>query len=156
MDEGGPSVRRNFEECGCVSDLFQIIYRSRPFGFDETSLAGILLDARRCNTRDAITGALVCRHDIFVQLLEGPEANVRAAFQRIGRDDRHVNVVQLVGEPVSERLFGDWAMLHDPAESEIWSEAEVADGAAERATPEEVRAMFAALRVAQGEGRMDA
>ena len=60
-----------------MSDLYQIIYRSRPFGFDETSLAGILLDARRCNTRDAISGALVCRHDIFLQLLEGPEAVVR-------------------------------------------------------------------------------
>jgi hypothetical protein len=139
-----------------VSELFQIIYRSQPFGFDETSLAGILLDARRCNTRDGISGALVCRHDIFVQLLEGPEAVVRAAFQRIERDDRHVGVVQLVGESVEARMFGDWAMLHDPAESEIWSEADVADGAAERATPEEVRAMFAALRVAQGEGRMDA
>ena len=139
-----------------MSDLFQIIYRSQPFGFDETSLAGILLDARRCNTRDAISGALVCRHDIFVQLLEGPEALVRATFHRIGRDDRHVNVVQLVGEPVSERLFGDWAMLHDPAESEIWSEAEVADGAAPRATPRTSPAPRPAWRVAQGEGRMDA
>ena len=144
------------QECADVSDIYQIIYRSRPFGFDEPSLAGILLDARRCNTRDGISGALVCRHDIFVQLLEGSEDAVRATFRRISRDDRHVNVVQLVGEAVSERLFGDWAMLHDPAESEIWSEAEVADGAAERATPDEVRAMFAALRVAQGEGRMDA
>ncbi|NNL18678.1 MAG: BLUF domain-containing protein [Boseongicola sp.] len=139
-----------------MSDLFQIIYRSQPFGFDETSLAGILLDARRCNSRDGITGALVCRHDIFVQLLEGPEDAVRATFRRIERDDRHVNVVQLVGEGISERLFGDWAMLHDPADSEIWSEAEVAEGAAERATPADVREMFAALREAQGQGRMDA
>lgn len=139
-----------------MSDLYQIIYRSRPFGFDETSLAGILLDARRCNTRDAISGALVCRHDIFVQLLEGPQDAVRAAFRRIEQDDRHVNVVQLVAEAVSERLFGDWAMLHDPAESEIWSEAELAQGKAERASPQDVREMFKALRVAQGEGRMDA
>ena len=139
-----------------MSELYQLIYRSQPFGFDETSLAGILLDARRCNTRDGITGALVCRHDIFVQLLEGPEDMVRATFRRIKQDDRHANVVQMVGEAAEARLFGDWAMLHDPAESEIWSEAEVADGVAERATPDEVQAMFAALRVAQGEGRMDA
>ena len=139
-----------------MSDLFQIIYRSQPFGFDEASLSGILLDARRCNTRDGISGALVCRHDIFVQLLEGPEDKVQATFARISRDDRHVDVVQLVGEVVPERLFADWAMLHDPAQSEIWSEQDVAEGAADRASADDVRAMFKALQVAQGEGRMDA
>ena len=54
-----------------ITDLIQIIYMSQPFGYDEAMLAGILLDARRCNKRDGITGALVCRHDIYLQLLEG-------------------------------------------------------------------------------------
>jgi hypothetical protein len=50
--------------------ITQIIYASRPFGFDAALLAGILMDARRCNTRDGITGALICRDDLF---LHGPE-----------------------------------------------------------------------------------
>lgn len=139
-----------------MSDLFQIIYRSQPFGYDEAALAGILLDARRCNARDDITGALVCRHDIFVQLLEGPEAAVRATYRRICRDDRHANVVTLASAPIAERMFGDWAMLHDPARSEIWTEAEVAAGKADSATPVEVQAMFTSLKAAQREGRMNA
>ena len=72
--------------------LLRIIYTSQPFGFDEATLAGILMDARRCNTRDDVTGALICRRDVFVQLLEGPEQKVRDTFERIGRDDRHVDV----------------------------------------------------------------
>jgi len=105
-------------------------------------LAGILLDARRCNKRDGITGALVCRHDIYLQLLEGPAAEVNAAYARVERDDRHVGMTQLVAVPVAERMFGSWEMLHDPAKSWIWSEAEIADGVLERATQQEVRGVF--------------
>ena len=41
--------------------LTQLIYTSRPFGFDAHTLDDILLGARRNNERDGITGALVCR-----------------------------------------------------------------------------------------------
>jgi hypothetical protein len=37
-------------------------------------------------------------------------------------------------------------MLHDPAASWIWSKEEVADGAVERATTEELIAFFMPLR----------
>jgi hypothetical protein len=127
-------------------DLFRAIYSSRPFGFDEAILNGILTDARRANQRDGITGALICRGDIYLQWLEGPEAAVRAALERIKRDDRHLEVTLHVEEPVSERVFGEWAMLHDPAASWIWTQAEVADGAVERATPEEVTGFFLKLK----------
>ena len=75
-----------------ISQLVQLIYSSQPFGYDSTTLQTILNDARRCNTRDGISGALVCRHDIYVQLLEGSEEAVHAAYMRISRDDRHVGV----------------------------------------------------------------
>ncbi|MGP1356797.1 BLUF domain-containing protein [Roseicyclus sp.] len=126
--------------------LFRAVYTSRPFGFDTAILNGILLDARRANTRDGITGALICRGDIYLQWLEGPEEKVRAAFARIRRDDRHVEVRLHVAEPLDARVFGDWAMLHDPAATWIWTQREVADGAAERTTPEEVTGFFLRLR----------
>lgn len=128
-----------------ITDLLQIIYSSQPFGYDEATLNGVLLDARRCNRRDGVTGALVCRQDIYLQLLEGPEASVKAAFERISRDDRHSDVQMHVSRPVSDRLFGDWAMLHDPARTAIWSSSEISDGALERATPEDFRQVFEAL-----------
>ncbi len=72
---------------------------------------------------------------------------MRTALERIGRDDRHLDVTLHVTEPAEDRVFGDWAMLHDPAATWIWSQQEVAGGAVEAATPEEVTAFFLRLRV---------
>lgn len=126
----------------------QLIYASQPFGFDEAILSGILLDARRCNKRDGITGALVCRHDIYLQLLEGPDEKVQAAYARILRDDRHVNIQQLISQPISERLFAEWDMLHDPAQTWHWTAQEIAGGSVEIADQDEVMKVFADLAVA--------
>jgi hypothetical protein len=127
-------------------DLFKFVYTSRPFGFDESILDGILIDARHANGRDGITGALICRADIYMQWLEGPEEQLRETLKRIERDDRHLGVKVHVAEGVSERMFGEWAMLHDPAVSWIWSQDEVEQGAVERATPEEIGGVFNRLR----------
>ena len=126
-------------------NLFRAIYTSRPFGFDSSILAGILIDARRANLRDGVTGALICRADIYLQWLVGPEDKVRATLDRIKRDDRHLEVTLHVAEPVAERQFGDWAMLHDPAATWIWTQKQVDDGAVERATPEEITGFFLRL-----------
>ena len=130
--------------------MYRAIYTSRPFGFDQGILNSILTEARRANERDDITGALICRADIYLQWLEGPEEQVRKAIERIRRDDRHLDMKVHVAERVSGRVFGDWAMLHDPATTWIWSQAEVADDAVDRATPEEVTAFFMKLRDGTG------
>lgn len=126
-------------------DLIQLIYCSRPFGYDAVMLHGILSDARRRNARDEITGTLICRSDLYLQLLEGPAPAVEAAFLRIGRDDRHLEVTPLVQRPVAARLFAAWAMRDDPARSWMWSQAEVGAGAVERASQTEVVDVFTRL-----------
>ena len=123
----------------------QIIYASQPFGFDQTVLSGILLDARRCNNRSGVTGALVCRHDIYLQLLEGPEEHVRETYNRILRDDRHAGVKLYIDETVQGRLFSHWDMLHDPAQTWHWSVEQIAEGALERASKDDIRAVFIGL-----------
>ncbi len=80
--------------------LMQIIYVSQPFGFDEATLNSILMDARRNNLRDDVTGALICRADAYLQLIEGPEVAIRATYARIASDNRHLDVNFLFGEPV--------------------------------------------------------
>ena len=64
----------------------------------------------------------------------------------IERDDRRLEMKVHVAEPISERAFGEWAMLHYPAATWIWSQSEVADGTVDRATPEEITAFFTRLR----------
>jgi hypothetical protein len=123
--------------------LSQVIYSSQPFGFDEAILNGILLEARAANARDGITGALICRRDVYLQLLEGPEAAVAAIYEKITRDDRHLEVTLRAQGPVTERLFGDWDMLDDPARTWFWTRDEIAAGALDRATEDEIRAVFA-------------
>lgn len=127
-------------------DVFRAIYTSQPFGYDSSILDGILMEARRANVRDGITGALICRADIYLQWLEGPELEVRKTLERIERDDRHLDVKVHVAEHVTERTFAEWAMLHDPAATWIWSQSEIADGALERTTPEEITGFFLKLR----------
>jgi hypothetical protein len=122
--------------------ITQIIYSSTPFGYDENLLSGLLLDARRCNKRDGITGALICRRDVYLQFLEGNDGAVRNTLDRITRDDRHVEVVTRHDATSPARLFTDWAMLHDPAHSWAWSEAEVNDGALDAASPLQYLAIF--------------
>lgn len=132
--------------------LMQLTYASHPFGFDAQTLAGILLDARRCNARDGITGALIVRGDLFLQLLEGPRETVEATYQRIRRDDRHTDIRSVRRIRTAERLFPEWAMRDDPAQSWMWTQDEVARGAVENATDDEIMAVFRRLRMDDASG----
>ena len=123
----------------------QLIYASTPFGYDIQRLNSILSVARTRNATDGITGALVCRHDLFLQLLEGTASAVEAAFGRIKRDDRHVDICQLWMKDLSKRLFPQWEMLHDPARSWIWTPQEVEDGAILKTAPEAVFNIFSRI-----------
>jgi hypothetical protein len=111
-------------------------------------LAGILSIARRNNQRDGISGALICRHDIYLQLVEGPADMIDALFARISRDDRHTNIQLLLEEDASERMFPAWAMLDDEAPSLFWSADDVAAGVLDSASPEELLAPFIRLSAA--------
>lgn len=122
-----------------------LIYRSTPFGFDRAMLAGILLAARRNNRRDDITGALLCRHDLYLQLIEGPEAAIDALYARIAFDDRHSDIHLLLSDTADERLFPRWEMLDDQSPSLAWSPEQVANGAIEAAAPADLLSIFARL-----------
>lgn len=125
--------------------LTQLIYRSEPFGFDDAMLNGILMQARRNNLRDGLTGALIVRADVYLQLLEGPDAAVSATFAKIERDSRHLGVQLISRGTVTARLFPQWTMRDDPVPSWLWSASEVGQGALERAVPADVLAVFERL-----------
>lgn len=125
--------------------LLQLVYASRPFGFDAGTLLGILFKARANNTSADITGCLICRDDLYLQLLEGPAENVLRIYDKIIQDDRHVEVTRLVNQPVAERMFGDWAMRDDPVQTWMWTREQVDQGAVNRATKEEVLQVFSRL-----------
>jgi hypothetical protein len=132
--------------------LIQLVYASKPFGFDSATLNGILSDARRLNPENDVTGALICRADMYLQLLEGPKEAVEDTYDRITRDNRHVEVQRLVSKPIKTRLFANWAMRDDPARSWMWTQREVDDGAISRASEQEVIGVFERLAKEPSEG----
>ena len=110
-------------------NLKYLIYASKPFGFDQSVLNGILVTAKTNNQRFQITGALICRSDLYLQFLEGPASEIDRIYQNIRRDDRHVEITLLAEGGAQARLFPDWAMRDDPVRSWMWSREEIADGA---------------------------
>ncbi len=122
--------------------LVQLIYASQPFGYDSTGLYNILSVSRSLNERDGLTGALLCRADVYLQLLEGPPDKVEATFARIRKDDRHLDAQILLSGPIDTRLFPDWAMHHDPAASLMWTQEQVDSGALHTADPAALHIVF--------------
>ncbi|MEO0590627.1 MAG: BLUF domain-containing protein [Pseudomonadota bacterium] len=120
----------------------QLIYRSRPFGFDQSVLDGIVMSARRNNRANGITGALICRRDMYIQLIEGPEDAIDALYQRICVDDRHDEVTLEASTAIETRMFPGWDMLADTNPSMTFSKLEVEDGAIGRAEPNTLLTMF--------------
>ena len=112
--------------------LKHLIYSSRPFGFDQNTLNGILVTSVDNNKRDQITGALICRSDLYLQYLEGPAESIHETFNKIQHDDRHVEIKVLKEGMHSERLFPKWAMRDDPVRSWMWSREEVDTGALDK------------------------
>jgi hypothetical protein len=90
----------------------QLVYVSRatrPLEFHEE--AEILATARACNEESGITGVLLAKDQLFIQLLEGDHEAVEETFRRIRRDRRHIDVTVLCdGETNMPRLFADWRM----------------------------------------------
>ena len=120
----------------------QLIYASQPFGFDEMTLAQILTSARHHNKRNGITGSLICRGDLFLQMLEGETEAVESTYARILRDGRHVDAKRIWFGEAPERMFAAWDMRHDPMRSWMWSRQEVEAGAVRRASGEEALGVF--------------
>jgi Sensors of blue-light using FAD len=122
--------------------LVQLIYASQPFGYDSVGLYNILSVSRSLNERDGLTGALICRADVYLQLLEGPQDKIDATYARIFKDDRHLDAQILLTAPIKQRLFPQWAMHHDPANSLMWTQDEVDKGALHTASPDALHTVF--------------
>ena len=118
---------------GEVKNLLKhLIYSSRPFGFDQNILNGILVNSVDNNKRNQLTGALICRSDLYLQYLEGPTESINETFKRIENDDRHVEIKVLKEGMHADRLFPKWAMRDDPVRSWMWSREEVDAGALDK------------------------
>ena len=96
----------------CMSnDLFRLIYVStaRP-GLTERDMLNVLNTSQSNNDERHITGYLVHNGDSFMQLIEGPRAEVEDIFSRILKDERHSGGVRILAERTGTRAFPQWSM----------------------------------------------
>lgn len=96
---------------GRPGQLTQLVYVSSANpAFDPLTLPELLVEFRRRNKQAHITGLLLFRTGTFFQILEGPKDQVEPLFERIGRDQRHGNVLSIHSQSTSYRIFPEWQM----------------------------------------------
>lgn len=81
--------------------------------FDRATLAHILGIARIRNEMSGITGILLYGRSSVMQCLEGPQAQVESALERIKQDPLVYDVRVEVSRSSAERLFPNWSMAFD-------------------------------------------
>jgi hypothetical protein len=94
-----------------VSGLFRIVYVStaRP-GLAEEDIEAILNASQSNNEERYVSGYLVHNGVNFMQLIEGPRAEVDEIYRRILADPRHTGAVRILAEWCRERAFPEWSM----------------------------------------------
>jgi hypothetical protein len=91
--------------------LVRCLYASRMAkGHSAKTIDAILVESRRNNAKNGLTGVLITAGDCFIQVLEGSRAAVCATFNSIVQDKRNSDVTMLKFEEITERKFESWAM----------------------------------------------
>ena len=57
------------------------------------------------NDKFNITGVLVKSKDIFFQIIEGEVTTIDSLFDKIKKDNRHSNIIELLNKPISQLSF---------------------------------------------------
>ncbi|MEO1474160.1 MAG: BLUF domain-containing protein [Pseudomonadota bacterium] len=99
--------------------MYRLVYVSTAIDdLGDEDVASILDVSESNNHERYITGFLAHNGRSFMQALEGEEQEVRALYETIVADPRHVGVVQIVGEKIEKRAFESWAMNYHRADDE--------------------------------------
>lgn len=78
--------------------------------FSESELLDLLEISRANNAKFNITGLLLYKEGAFMQAIEGPEDAIFQLYKNICSDQSYHNVITLIDEPITERVFPDWYM----------------------------------------------
>lgn len=124
--------------------MLQLVYISSAHPAGTVDVAPVLQVSRRNNARDGISGLLYADGRRFLQVLEGEDSVVEAAFARISADPRHRAVVVLSRREIAAREFGEWAMAHRAPGDDADAFIARIEGLAAGAAPD-VRATFTSL-----------
>ena len=109
-----------------VADI-HLIYTSLAVGRpNQQDLEELLEQSRQRNKRQNITGMLLFKSGVYLQVLEGDENDVHEIFSDIEKDPRNTQVTKLLDEKIVRRDFPNWSMgfkrLDDSIENEAYND----------------------------------
>jgi len=87
-------------------EIFRMIYFSgETRRLNQAELVELLTLSRERNVAAGITGILVYKEGIYIQVLEGDETAVRRLYKGIQLDPRYTRVLTISEEEASHREF---------------------------------------------------
>jgi len=91
--------------------LKQLMYSSSASPqFQPGDIGRILASCQRNNAILGITGLLIVKDNLFLQVLEGEAEAIQTVFHRIQTDSRHQDIIVINWEPIEKRVFPSWSM----------------------------------------------
>lgn len=91
--------------------MYRLIYLSTStVKFSDKDLEELLENARKNNQEKNVTGLLMLKGKSFLQCLEGNKEDVLYIYEKIEKDDRHENIIQIIEEEDDQRYFPSWSM----------------------------------------------
>ena len=91
--------------------MYRVMYMSvSTKDFSDEELERLLVNAEKSNKERNVTGLLIIKGRTFLQCLEGKKDDVEFIYNKIQKDDRHKDIIDLVQEDASERYFPNWSM----------------------------------------------
>lgn len=111
----------NKGSAGADQTLLTIVYVSAATRkMTDAELLALLKQAREVNASHGVTGLLLYNDGNFMQLLQGPAADVRNIYSAIESDARHHMVIPIVDETGLPREFADWSMAWGQLDARAW------------------------------------
>lgn len=91
--------------------MFQLIYVSQATSSIQLDEIENILEASRANNQvEQVTGMLMYKDRLFVQILEGEKDHVFSVYNRVKDDSRHQGVQIIEELEVPKRQFDQWIM----------------------------------------------
>ncbi len=110
MVEGVGNLRDVSHNMG-PTQLCRLAYTSaRAQNCTDEEITNIVETARKNNPEKSLTGMLLHTNTRFLQVLEGPYAQVIALYEKIAKDKRHIGSRIRFCEPAKARHFSNWGM----------------------------------------------
>lgn len=91
--------------------MHRIIYLSastKELSIEEIN--ALLLQSRKFNAENNITGVLLYIDGDFLQVIEGSEEVTKRLFEKIKKDKRHKGIITVYNDRFLEKQFPDWSM----------------------------------------------